>query len=75
MTEAIHAGQEPEVVDPGLDQADVRRHPDEEATGRTGSANAVKPSPNSVARATSANETTATDTTVKKMAARLKTAR
>ena len=31
VTEAIHAGQEPEVVDPGLDEAEVCRHPDEES--------------------------------------------
>jgi len=49
--------------------------PTKRATGRTRSANAVKPSPNSVARATRANATTVADTTVRKMAARLKTAR
>ena len=31
VTDAIHAGQEPEVVDPGFDEADVCRHPDEES--------------------------------------------
>ena len=75
VTEAIHAGQEPEVVDPGFDEADVRRHPDEESDRKDEERNAVKPSPNLVARATSANATTVADTTVRKMAARLKTAR
>ena len=31
MTEAIHAGQEPEVLDAGIDETDVRPYPDEKS--------------------------------------------
>jgi len=39
VTETIHAGHEPEVLDPGVDDADGCGHTDEEAMGRTRSAN------------------------------------
>ena len=39
VTETIQAGQEPEVLDPGVDEADVGPHPMKNATGRTRSAN------------------------------------
>jgi hypothetical protein len=64
---AIQAGHEPEVLDPGIDEADVCRHPDEQSNRKNEECKHVEGVAELGRLGARANATTAADTTVRKM--------
>ena len=75
MPEAIHAGQEPEVVDTSFDEAEVGRHPDEESHRQNEECKRGETVAELGGPGNQDNTTTVADTTVRKTVAKLKTAR